>query len=121
MCDGTDMKAGIDEEYLFVLVRVSPTLKDVSELTSIISNSTRLLYGDLQPRNVQVLDLMSRNKCRGGFKDHAIIRVDLESVDYMCAALTLSTPPSFMDQFYRIDILQIEKSLECINRASLSP
>ena len=99
---------------LFVLIRITPSLRDAGELTTIVNNSLRILFGECQGYKADVLKLMGKDKKNVEMKEYAILQTDYASIDSVCAALTLATPPSFMNEYYRLDVIQIEDDLECI-------
>jgi RNase P/RNase MRP subunit POP5 len=90
---------------VYLLVQSSPAVQDPRELHTILIFSLRSLFGECEPHSclVEVLE------CVGGGK--AIIKCPLSSVDSVRAALTLCTPPQYLQSsIYRFDVLQIETS-----------
>ena len=101
---------------IFVLVRITPPLKDPGELSTILGNSIRILFGDCQAHFSEVIQL--GNETQDGNdtqKELGIIKTDMSSVNFICAALTLAVAPSFMNTLYRIDILQKKTDIKHIS------
>jgi hypothetical protein len=90
--------------YSNVLVRTEPVITDPREMQTILLFSLRALWGTLEPHSCQLsvslVDGLQRVTCR------------TDSVAAVRAALTLVTPPPYLEStIYRFDVLQEESCI----------
>ena len=91
----------------FIYIRINPAVRDCGEVNSLLVNSLRILFGDCHYHCASVLQLVGS----GEAKERAVIQTTSMSTSAVCASLILPTPPSFMKEYYCIDILQVERKL----------
>ena len=94
------------------LIRTTPAVKDKRELESIITTSLIRLFGDCQPYSCGFSVLECRPSSdlsiRGQHPSYdAIVECSESSMEYIRAALTFSSVPSFLEgEVYRLDFIQ---------------
>ena len=112
------------------VVLTTPAIHDPRELNTIISTSLRSMFGDCQSYEIGLTVVECRpcstttatatRRRRRQEEDYssdsyeAIIQCPTESLPYVRAALTLSMPPTYLQEnLYRFDFLEINhRSLE---------
>ena len=89
------------------LIRTTPPVRDKRELESIVTTSLIKLFGDYHPYSCgfRVVDCeLAQNP---GQSYDSIIECPLPSLEYVRAALTFSSVPSFLEgEVYRIDFIR---------------
>jgi RNase P/RNase MRP subunit POP5 len=97
------------------LIRTTPPVRDKRELESIVTTSLIKLFGDYQPyscgfRVVECrpsFSLDDEQAQNPGQSYDSIIECPLTSLEYVRAALTFSSVPSFLEgEVYRIDFIR---------------
>lgn len=92
-------------------IRSTPPIKDPRELSTIITSSLRSLFGDCQPYSFEV-DVIECRSCSNPDQNMnnsfvAIIECPSSSLDYVRAALTFSSTPSYLEgEIYRLDYIE---------------
>lgn len=89
-------------------VRTSPVITDPAEMKTILLFSLRSLWGDLEPFSS---DVVVRHPVNAE-KKIGILIVECPSitVNQVRAALTLSSPPPYMeDIFFQFDVVDVEE------------
>ena len=93
--------------YSNILVRTEPVITDPREMQTIVQFSLRDLWGTLEPHSCQ-LSVSSADSSKQGMMR---VTCRTESVAAVRAALTLVTPPPYLEStIYRFDVVTVESS-----------
>mmetsp|Transcript_24052 Transcript_24052/g.36698 ORF Transcript_24052/g.36698 Transcript_24052/m.36698 type:complete len:105 (-) Transcript_24052:560-874(-) len=93
-----------------VVIRTTPPVSDPRELNTIIVSSLRSLFGDSEPysQGIAVLECRECSDPTIQESKEAIVECQTSSLDWMRAALTFSSTPSFLQgSVYRLEFLDI--------------
>ena len=86
----------------FILVQSNPPVSDPRELHTILMFSLRSLFGECELHGCVVSVLETRG-------EKAVLQCPHRSVDFVRAALTLCSPPAYLQTTtYQFDCLQID-------------
>ena len=85
----------------YLLVESHPAVTDRREFQTILTQSLRELFGELEPHSCLTSVLETRS-------NQALVECLEDSVPSVRAALTLCTPPAYLqDSAFRFDVVQI--------------
>lgn len=99
----------IDSHIL--LVRTEPVITDPREMQTIVLFSLRALWGTLEPHSCQLSVSSADDKNRDSKKGMMRVKCRAESTAAVRAALTLVTPPPYLEStIYRFDVVSVESS-----------
>lgn len=95
--------------YSNILVQTEPVITDPREMQTIVQFSLRSLWGTLEPHSCQLS--VSSAKNHDGQPGMMRLSCRTESVAAVRAALTLVTPPPYLEStIYRFDVVSVERS-----------
>jgi len=88
------------QSFSYIYVKTCPKVEDPREMKTILTFSLRSLWGDLEPYSC-TMDVQKES-------DFLVIKCEKESVNQIRAALTLVTPPPYLENIvYRFDVADI--------------
>ena len=91
------------KQWSLLTIQCEPDIEDPREFQTILTSSLKSLWGDLEPHSCS-LQVYKKNKNK-----QLIVRCLKESVDQVRAALTLVTPPPYLDSnIYRFDVVEVK-------------
>lgn len=89
------------QQWSIIHVETTPPMADPKELTTILTFSLRDLFGDFEPHSC-LLEISQ------GSEGIMAVKCPTDSVKQVRSALTLVTPPSYIDtSHYRFDVVNI--------------
>jgi RNase P/RNase MRP subunit POP5 len=93
------------QKWSRIIVRTQPKMQDPREMKTILICSLRSLWGDFEPHSC-TLDVENDSTSSEAL---LLVKCPTESVAAVRSALTMVTPPPYMDStVYRFDVVEVQ-------------